>query len=254
MSSGVADTSKLRAVGVGVGVGVTGLIAGGLLTIVGFVLLRIFVEVGDFGLLVLSLLLTQGVGMIGAALAYVTWRGVGLGYIRARLPSLTDVVWVVVAYVVAIIGVWIIGFLLTLADAPTAENSVAETASRNPEVLLLLIPGSFLLIGPGEELLFRGVVQGRIREAFGPVPGVLIASVIFAAVHVVALVGNPRAILISVGVLMIPSLILGAAYEYTGNIVVPILIHGAYNATLFALFYVSLRFGGDMSGATALLS
>ncbi len=43
---------------------------------------------------------------------------------------------------------------------------------ENPDVLLLLIPASFLLIGPGEELLFRGVVQGRLRDYFGLMSGV----------------------------------------------------------------------------------
>jgi membrane protease YdiL (CAAX protease family) len=248
------EKSKLRALGVGIGIGIGGLAFGAVLTIAALVMLGLFVEVGDFELIVLSLLMTQGAGLSGAALAYVNWRGVGLEYFSARIPSLTDAVWVVVAYVVAIVGVFVIGFILTLANAPTAENQTAETATQSPEVLLVLIPGSFLLIGPGEELLFRGVVQARIREAFGPIPGVLIASVIFASVHVVALVGDLRAVLIAVGVLLVPSLILGAAYEYTENIAVPVLIHGAYNATLFTLLYVQLRFGGGMAEATVLLS
>jgi membrane protease YdiL (CAAX protease family) len=35
--------------------------------------------------------------------------------------------------------------------------------------------------------------------------------------------------------------VLGVVYEYTDNIVVPALTHGAYNATLFTLAYVSLK-------------
>jgi len=254
MSGSAVNRSKLRAIGVGIGVGVGGLVFGTVLTLVSLLLLGQFVEIRPLEQTVVLLLMTQGVGMIGAAIAYVTWRGVGLEYIKARVPNLTDVVWVVVAYVVAIVVVFVIGLLLTVTDTPTAENQAAEMATQNPEILLALIPGSFLLIGPGEELLFRGVVQGRIREAFGPVPGVVVASVIFAAVHVVALVGSLEGVLISIGILLIPSLILGAAYEYTGNIVVPVLIHGAYNATLFTIFYVTLRYGDGLpESAVALL-
>jgi len=252
MSGGVVDRTKLRAIGVGIGVGVAGLVLGIALTVGAVLVVESFVELGDFELIVLSLLLTQGVGMGGAAFAYVRWREVGLEYIRARVPTLTDAVWVVVAYVVALVAVWLIGLLLTLANAPTAENQVADTATRSPDVLLFLIPGSFLLIGPGEELLFRGVVQARIREALGPVSGVAIASVVFAAVHVVVLVGSLEGVLVSIGVLLVPSLILGAAYEYTGNIVVPALIHGAYNATVFTILYVVLRYGDGLPESAAL--
>ena len=37
----------------------------------------------------------------------------------------------------------------------------------------------------------------------------------------------------------------GTLYELTDNIVVPALIHGAYNATLFSLLYVTLRFAPE---------
>ena len=249
----VARESRLRALVIGVGVGVGGLLLGLLFTLVALRVVGEFVDVGILELIVLSLLMTQGVGLGGAAIAYVSWRGVGLDYVEARLPSLTDVAWVVAAYVVAIVGVIAVGILLTVVNAPSANNQAAETATESPEVLLVLIPGSFLLIGPGEELLFRGVVQTRIREAFGPIPGVFLASLIFAAIHVLALVGSLEGTLVTVGVLMLPSLILGTAYEYTDNIVVPALIHGAYNATLFTLLYVSLRFGDGASESAALL-
>jgi len=246
------EKSRLRALGVGVGVSVGGLLLGLVFTLGALLLARPFVDIGDLELIVLSLLMIQGLGLGGAAVAYVSWRGVGLEYAEARVPNLTDIAWIVAAYVVAIVGVFVVAVLLTLLNPPSANNQAAETATESPEVLLVLIPGSFLLIGPGEELLFRGVVQTRIREAFGPVPGVFLASLIFAAVHVRALVGDPQGILVTVGVLMVPSLILGAAYEYTDNIVVPALIHGAHNATLFTLLYVSLRFGDGVQESAVL--
>jgi len=252
MEREVTSREQLRAVGAGIGIGVGGLVLGAVLTIGAILLVRPFVDVGPAELIVLSLLMTQGVGVGSAAVAYLRWRGVGLEYVSARIPSLTDLVWVVVAYVVALGGVWLVGVLLTLADAPTAENQITDIAIENPEVLLVLIPGSFLLIGPGEELLFRGIVQARIREAFGPLPGVTIASVIFAGVHFVALSGGTSGRLVTVGVLLVPSLILGAAYEYTGNLVVPALIHGAYNATLFTALYVAIEYGNRLPEAATL--
>jgi membrane protease YdiL (CAAX protease family) len=118
---------------------------------------------------------------------------------------------------------------------------VAEFASADPTVLLWLIPGSFLLIGPGEELLFRGIVQGRLRETFDRVSGVVLASALFAAVHFAALTGGTGGRLVTITVLFFPALVFGSVYELTDNLVVPALVHGAYNATLFALAYLAIR-------------
>ncbi len=46
-----------------------------------------------------------------------------------------------------------------------------------------MIPISFLLIGPGEELLFRGVVQGVLKRSFNSIYSILIASIIFSVAH-----------------------------------------------------------------------
>jgi membrane protease YdiL (CAAX protease family) len=41
----------------------------------------------------------------------------------------------------------------------------------------------------------------------------------------------------------VTSLVLGAAYERTRNVVVPALLHGLYNATLLTLSYVAVVTG-----------
>jgi hypothetical protein len=38
--------------------------------------------------------------------------------------------------------------------------------------------------------------------------------------------------------------VLAISYDFTGNLVVPSLVHGAYNATLFALSFFGTVFGG----------
>jgi hypothetical protein len=46
----------------------------------------------------------------------------------------------------------------------------------------------------------------------------------------------------SISLLVFPSVVFGIVYEYTNNLVVPVLIHGAYNATLFSLLYLAVKF------------
>jgi membrane protease YdiL (CAAX protease family) len=200
------------------------------------------VRVTPLAFVVASLVLLQGVAFGGVALGYLRYRGLSIDYLGVRVPSIQEVGAVVAAYVLAI-GVALSGaILVSVLGVEAGSNQAAELGAENPEVLLLLIPASFLLIGPGEELLFRGVVQNRLRETFSAVPGIAIASAIFAGIHFVALSGGAGARLVSIVVLFFPSLVFGAVYEYTENLVVPALVHGAYNATLFTLLYVAIRF------------
>jgi len=71
---------------------------------------------------------------------------------------------------------------------------------------------------------------------------------VFAIIHYPSLSGSPTGQLIYVAIISVPGLIFGVAYEYTDNLVVPALIHGLYNATLFALLYVALRFAPESMG------
>ncbi len=244
--------------------GAGGLLLGGILLIIVVSVLRggFGWEPSDASVLVLSLVFVQGVGCAGVALSYVRLRsrisgfvsnllgtvsrsGFGIG---ARIPSLTELGIALGGYVLAIVGAIVGNFIVSaFVDAETGTNQAAEVGMQNPEVLLLLIPASFLLIGPGEEMLFRGIVQGRLREVLSAVPAILITAAFFAAIHFFALTGGSvTGNLAALGVLTLPSLVFGAAYEYTDNIAVPSLIHGAYNATLFSLLYVAVQFGGDL--------
>ena len=95
---------------------------------------------------------------------------------------------------------------------------------QNPELLLILVPLSILLVGPGEELLFRGVIQQLLRLRFGIVIGIIIASVIFSVAYVGSLSGEGLVPTLVIYILL--SGILGVSYEYSENLVVPSMIHG----------------------------
>jgi len=215
--------------------------------------------------IVLSLVFVQGVGCIGVALTYIRLRpvvtsviGDVLGfpeYVRdfsvdATVPDFEGWAIIVAGYVVALGSAFAGATIVSQFQVETGQNAAAEIGMENPEVLLLLIPASILLIGPGEELLFRGIVQGRLREVFSPITAVVTASFVFAMLHWFALSGgSPTGNLVAAGLLIGPAIVLGAAYEYTDNIVVPSLIHGIYNATLFTLLYVIIAFSDVLEEA-----
>ncbi|MFB6282226.1 MAG: lysostaphin resistance A-like protein [Haloferacaceae archaeon] len=244
--AGRSRRSVARAVGVAVGVALAALAAGlALVVAVALAARAAGLRPSPAALLVVSLVLLQGVTFGGAALAYLRVRGRPVRSLGLRVPTARDLAVAAAGYVLALGAAFGGAVAVSLAGVEPARNAAAGVAARQPGVLLLLIPASFLLIGPGEELLFRGVVQGRLREALSAPAAVGLAAALFAGVHFLALTGSPGARLVAIVVLFGPALVFGTAYELTDNLVVPSLIHGAYNATLFALLYASLRFAAD---------
>jgi membrane protease YdiL (CAAX protease family) len=80
----------------------------------------------------------------------------------------------------------------------------------------------------GEEALFRGVIYRAMRRRFGIPAGIIGSSLLFAIVHV-----SPLAIC----VIFVIGLLLACAYERTGSLWAPILMHGVNNALMFALLW-----------------
>ena len=187
--------------------------------------------------LAVGAIMLQGVTFGGIALIYLNYRDLGLDFIHVHFPSLRDVGVAVGGFVLLFGALNVISNVIQSLGLHSAENSVVDIASGNPVVFLLLIPLSFLLIGPGEELLYRGLIQGVLRESFSPVPAVILSSVLFASIHYFSLQGSGKFVYLATVFFL--ALILGSVYEYTDNLLVPILIHGAYDATLFGLQYLS---------------
>ena len=134
--------------------------------------------------------------------------------------------------------------VLELFGLSVGEHSILEQAKDNPAILLPLVPLSILVTGPVEELLYRGVVHTRLAAAFDTAPTVLVASVVFAAVHLPAYyLGTGGSVAASLVVVFVLGVVLGALYEYSGNLVVPAVAHGVYNAVTFANAYLELTGG-----------
>ncbi|WP_435074078.1 CPBP family intramembrane glutamic endopeptidase [Halorubrum sp. HHNYT27] len=203
--------------------------------------------------LVLTLVLGQYVAFGGLAIAYLTWRGLDrsgiVAYLGVRRPSLKEIGLVIGGWALIVVTLIAVSLVMQLIGSEAAPNQSAEIAMQNPGIIPLFVAASFLVIGPSEEILYRGIVQGRLRETLSPAPAILIASAIFAAIHVVALTGGASARLTTIAILFFPSIVFGAVYEYTENLVVPALLHGLHNAVIFTLIYLSVVYSDQMQGA-----
>lgn len=197
----------------------------------------------------------QGLGFPLVVLGYLRWRGLPFSYLRAGLPSLRDVGVALAALVAVFVLVDVSVAAIDVLGLEAAERSDAEFLTQ-PNVALAGIPLMLLVVGPGEELLFRGVIQTTLAEEFATPTAIVLASAAFAPAHVGAYVGSgasPTAVAVSISVLFVPSLVFGAVYEYTDNLVVPALSHGLYNATLLAVVVFGPAAGAGTGGETALL-
>jgi membrane protease YdiL (CAAX protease family) len=174
-----------------------------------------------------------GVGVAGYLAATDDWA---LVRDRLRAPTVRDAGYLALGVVVLLGASTVIGQVLAALGVEVAQNQVIVAGRDDPTFFLLMIPVSILFVGPFEELVFRGGLQGLLRRAWGPAPAVVLASAGFGAVHLFALGGSGSRVTYLV-VAATLGLVLGVAYERTENLLVPAGAHGLYNATLFSVQY-----------------
>ena len=248
---GTADESRWRTVFVSIGLGAVGIL---------FPLLVVFIAAGILILARAPFTATVIGGLV--LLQFLLFVVVGVGYLASRgfdgddivrylgvdLPSVRDIGLILLTWIVMFIAMIVVAILITMIvpelvgveETEPAENPATGAIEEHPEFILIAIVGMFLVVGPAEEILFRGVIQNRLRERLSAIPAIILASAIFAVAHTVALVGqDPVAIAMTIGILFVPSIGFGAIYEYTGNIVVPSLLHGFHNSVVLLAVYAA---------------
>lgn len=190
------------------------------------------------------------VGAGGTALTYLIVRRNGfdrafaVDFLRIRRPNRWDLAWVVVglvgAFVVLVGYQQVVDVIEPLGGSEGTTHSGIESGREYPALLLLGIPLALLLTGPGEELLFRGVLQSRLRETFPTAIAVGLTGLVFGAIHLPVYMGTePSAVLVSLGTVTTLGLYFGTLYELSGTLVVPSLIHGCFNATVYLVNYLA---------------
>lgn len=165
---------------------------------------------------------------------YLAWRR-DTALVGLRRPTWHDIRTILVGFIALAGMMFAIEFLFEFFGIEIADNVVVEQGRDHPELFLVLVPLQFLLTGPAEELLFRGVIQGVLRRAYGVVPGIVFASVLFALFHLPALSGDD--LLPVLFILFLSGVLLGALYEYSRTLVVPIMVHALWNALVFGTQY-----------------
>jgi membrane protease YdiL (CAAX protease family) len=258
-----SDESALQTVLGAVGMGLLGIV---LLVVITGIVAGILYG-GGLSLVTASLVATapaQYLGFAGLAFLYLRRRGLDWaairGYLGIRRPTLREVGIAVAGWVAALVLLTALSLLIELlaetfgSGSPDQAEQGLDEVLTDPVLAVVAIAAMFLVVAPCEELLFRGIVQGRLRERLSAIPAILLASGLFAVVHVTGLVGSLQGVAIALSVLFTTALVLAAVYEYTGNIVVPILVHGLYNSTVVVVIYVGSTTNLENEALIGLLS
>jgi membrane protease YdiL (CAAX protease family) len=157
------------------------------------------------------------------------------------------------------VGVFII-FLLTIFN-PAAVDLLQKPnplLQVSPEVAWLMVGVSFLIVGPAEEYLFRGFVFGGMLSFFKSrhwLSVAFVSSIFFAIVHIYYAEVYEVASLVQFVDLMAFGMAMAATYYVSGgNLIVPALIHGAYDATAFIGVATSTAIGDELRVLMILIS
>lgn len=200
----------------------------------------------EFGLVtgrVVSTLLFDAV-LVGVTVAFLVQTGRGLSFIDVRRPSVRDLAYAGAGFVGLIAGQILVVIAVLGLGLPSQGNRILEGSRENPELLLVLIPLQFIAVAPAEELFNRNLLQKYFYGAYSRPAAIVVASGVFASAHLFSYSGDSAAgTLVAIVAVLVLGSILGLVYERTDNILVPIAVHGAYNATLFALRYVAIVYG-----------
>lgn len=240
----IESHSRIRSVVAAIGLTYGSTIIGSVVVAVAATLLAVFgidVTARPSLRLMLSTILLQGVTFGGLAVLYLRFRDLGFDFVPLTMPDRRDVA-VTIVGIVTLLGLLVVAStIISSLGLQSAQNQIVTIGQQNPAVFLLLVPLSFLVVGPGEELLYRGLVQGTLRETLHPARAIVLASALFASIHLFSLTGEGK--LVYVGIAFVLALVLGASYEYTDNLAVPAVIHGAYNAVQFGSAYLTATGG-----------
>lgn len=123
----------------------------------------------------------------------------------------------------------------------SAPLALAEYAIIRPEALIPELSVFWVLaitaimigtVGIVEELLFRGILQRRFGDYLGRWGGIVLATVLYSAMH--SIYGSGLVILY----VTFLGLFFGTLYEWTDSIGLVAVLHGVLNVFLFALIPV----------------
>ena len=222
----------------------------GAILLPGLLVLPLIIATGVFSVeLSLSPLAELGINFVfgqilsmgGIAVLYLWATGKHRSYVRIQKPTLRQMLMILVAPFVVLFSIGAVNLVSFSLGVEAASHSLLNFEEIDPTFYLLLIPFMLLIVGPFEELLYRGIIQTRLTNSFSRPSAIVLASLIFVPIHLTAYSAGGASlvqVLAAFGALFAGSVIYGALYEWTENLTVVALAHGLTNSIQLLAIYV----------------
>jgi membrane protease YdiL (CAAX protease family) len=178
---------------------------------------------------------TTEIIILGITLFFAKRKGANLKQLGLKKPKLNVVIIVTIGAILLIMLAVTISIIeeIIVGPDPAAQELLAALLPKNSLQLILLLSFSILLVGPAEEIAFRGFIQRGLQNSFGKIAGLLITSVMFGLLHGL----NSLRAIIPVTII---SIFLGYVWQKTdGNTIATAWMHGLYDAITITLAYVA---------------
>ena len=158
----------------------------------------------------------------------------------------------------ALVGTVIFYIILTLdRTAVSLLQRPNPVLHVSPEFAWIMTWVSFLVIGPAEEYIFRGFIYGGLLSLFKGrhwLNLAFISSVLFAAAHLYYAFVYGITSLVQFADLITFGMAMAITYYLSGgNLLVPAIIHGAYDATGFVGLATTPELGNLLRGSLILV-
>ena len=178
-------------------------------------------------------------GFVAVGVLFLVVTGRGVAYLNLDVPS-GHRGWALV--VGATVGLFLARSLAILRASQfgvaPAGSSVTQVDVPLPVLVAILLPAMVLVVGPAEELLFRGVLQTYLREIASAPVAIVGAGLLFGGIHLPTLVGaSGVGVAVSLAVITLVGFAIGWLYEHTGSLPAAMFAHGVYNALIVASAY-----------------
>ena len=184
---------------------------------------------------------------LGLAMLIAEFLGYGIVFVALRIlfarygkPLFESLAWVPQPFLVrnlVLLGVGlamaviILGNILNIPNVETPfDKLLSDTASRTGIALFGVTLGPMI-----EELLFRGFLQPVLVDSMGALPGILVTSILFGAMHL----GQNANIWQSGVLITLVGFVLGVVRHVSGSTRASAVTHISYNALPFLTLVLS---------------
>lgn len=150
-----------------------------------------------------------------------------LGKFKIR-HIITGILSAIILYLIFYIGNIISGYIIPFKDAQIS-SVYGNKAQGSLKVIGLVL---FFIVGPGEEIYWRGFIQNLFEKKFGENKGYIIASTLYTAAHLVT--GNLMLIIAA----LVCGFYWGYIYKKEKSLIPVIISHALWDLTIFVLLPV----------------